>query len=103
MKCDIDLHQDLYANIVLSGGTSMLPNFADRLKKEITGLAPCKVEIKVMTHRRGNTQSGEVVPYMPLTPPLSHPSSTDRSITNMVHQYSQENFLELFLISAHKS
>lgn len=53
MKCDIDLHQDLYANIVLSGGTSMLPNFADRLKKEITGLAPCKVEIKVIDPPKG--------------------------------------------------
>lgn len=29
MKCDVDLHQDLCANIVLSGGNSMLPNFAD--------------------------------------------------------------------------
>lgn len=53
MKCDVDLHQDLYANIVLSGGTSMLPNFADRLKKEITGLAPSKVEIKVIDPPEG--------------------------------------------------
>lgn len=48
MKCDVDLRQDLYANIVLSGGTSMLPNIVDRLKKEITELAPSKMEIKVI-------------------------------------------------------
>ncbi|XP_063722882.1 actin-like [Symsagittifera roscoffensis] len=29
MKCNVDLRKDLYANIVLSGGTTMFPGFAD--------------------------------------------------------------------------
>ena len=42
MKCDIDIRKDLYANIVLSGGTTMYPGIADRMQKEITSLAPGK-------------------------------------------------------------
>ncbi|KFQ35325.1 Actin, gamma-enteric smooth muscle, partial [Merops nubicus] len=40
MKCDIDIRKDLYANNVLSGGTTMYPGIADRMQKEITALAP---------------------------------------------------------------
>ena len=31
---------DLFANIVLSGGSTMFPGIADRMQKEITALAP---------------------------------------------------------------
>ncbi|VDK83170.1 unnamed protein product, partial [Cylicostephanus goldi] len=40
MKCDIDIRKDLYMNIVLSGGTTMFPGITDRIKKELTSLAP---------------------------------------------------------------
>jgi actin beta/gamma 1 len=36
MKCDIDVRRDLYANIVMSGGTTLFPGIAERLSKEIT-------------------------------------------------------------------
>ena len=42
MKCDIDIRKDLYANIVLSGGSTMFPGIADRMQKEITAFAPGK-------------------------------------------------------------
>lgn len=58
MKCDIDLRKDLYANIVLSGGTSMLPSIADRLTKEITHLAPSKIDIIVPPERKYSTWIG---------------------------------------------
>jgi len=48
MKCDVDIRKDLYANIVLSGGTTMFPGIADRLTKEITSLAPATMKIKVV-------------------------------------------------------
>merc|ERR1719412_3564929 len=35
MKCDVDIRKDLYANTVLSGGTTMYPGIADRMQKEI--------------------------------------------------------------------
>jgi len=48
MKCDVDIRKDLYANIVLSGGTTMFPGIAERLTKEITALAPATMKIKVV-------------------------------------------------------
>jgi len=48
MKCDIDVRKDLYANIVLSGGTTMYEGLADRLKKEVTELAPKTMTVKVV-------------------------------------------------------
>merc|ERR1719505_104675 len=32
MKCDVDIRKDLYANAVLSGGTTMFPGIADRMQ-----------------------------------------------------------------------
>uniref|UniRef100_A0A8C7ESJ5 Actin gamma 1 n=1 Tax=Neovison vison TaxID=452646 RepID=A0A8C7ESJ5_NEOVI len=49
MKCDVDIRKDLYANTVLSGGTTMYPGIADRMQKEITALAPSTMKIKVGT------------------------------------------------------
>jgi len=48
MKCDIDIRKDLFANIVMSGGTTMYPGLADRMQKEITSLAPSTVKIKII-------------------------------------------------------
>ncbi|KAK2114611.1 hypothetical protein P7K49_008877 [Saguinus oedipus] len=48
MKCDMDIRKDLYANTVLSGGTTMYPGIADRMQKEITALAPSTMKIKII-------------------------------------------------------
>jgi actin beta/gamma 1 len=48
MKCDVDIRKDLYANIVMSGGTTMYEGLADRLTKEMVALAPSTMEIKVV-------------------------------------------------------
>jgi len=48
MRCDIDIRKDLFANIVLSGGTTMYPGIADRMQKEITCLAPSTIKIKII-------------------------------------------------------
>ena len=48
MKCDIDIRKDLFANLVLSGGTTMFPGIADRMQKEITALAPSTIKIKII-------------------------------------------------------
>ncbi|KAJ1496814.1 Actin- protein 2 [Coelomomyces lativittatus] len=37
-QADIDIRQDLYKHIVLSGGTTMYPGFPSRLEKEIKQL-----------------------------------------------------------------
>jgi actin len=43
MKCDRHVRKDMYANIVLSGGTTMFPGLPERIEKEITRLAPATV------------------------------------------------------------
>ncbi|XP_014425050.2 actin-like protein 8 [Pelodiscus sinensis] len=48
MKCDIDIRKDLYANTVLSGGSTMYAGIADRLQKEIAALAPSTMKIKII-------------------------------------------------------
>ena len=48
MKCEVDIRKDLYGNICLSGGTTMFPNIAERMTKEITTLAPSSMKIKVV-------------------------------------------------------
>ena len=48
MKCDVDIRKDLYANTVLSGGSTMFPGIADRMQKEITALAPPTMKIKII-------------------------------------------------------
>merc|ERR1712029_990204 len=48
MKCDVDIRKDLYANTVMSGGTTMYPGIADRMQKEITALAPSTINIKII-------------------------------------------------------
>jgi len=53
MKCDIDIRKDLYANNVMSGGTTMYPGIADRMQKEITALAPSTMKIKVRLECQG--------------------------------------------------
>eukprot|EP01038_Epipyxis_sp_PR26KG_P007630 gene7630-10387_t len=48
MKCDVDIRRDLYANVVMSGGTTMFPGIAERMTKEITSLAPSTMKIKIV-------------------------------------------------------
>jgi len=51
-KCDIDLRADMYSNISLSGGTSMMRGFHERMEKEIRTIMSGTVmgnEIKVVS------------------------------------------------------
>jgi len=48
MKCDVDIRRDLYANVVLSGGTTMFHGIGERMTKELTALAPSTMKIKVV-------------------------------------------------------
>ena len=48
-ECDIDVRRDLYSNIMLTGGNTMLPGFPERIQKEITNLAPPKSQIRMLS------------------------------------------------------
>ena len=46
-KSDIDIRKELGQNIVLSGGTTLLPGIQERLEKDVSALAPANTKIKV--------------------------------------------------------
>jgi len=48
MKCDVDIRKDLYANIVMSGGTTMFKQIDKRLQNEMTTLAPQSMSVKIV-------------------------------------------------------
>jgi len=48
MKCDVDIRKNLYENIVLSGGSTMYENIAERCTSEIQQLAPSTINVKVI-------------------------------------------------------
>ncbi|XP_023054508.1 actin-related protein T1 [Piliocolobus tephrosceles] len=48
MKCDTDIQNKLYAEIVLSGGTTLFPGLEERLMKEVEQLASKGTPIKIM-------------------------------------------------------
>ena len=60
MKCDVDIRTDLFGNIVLAGGTTMFKGMAERLKREITAIAPSTMEIKIIAppERKGSAWLG---------------------------------------------
>lgn len=46
--CDMDLRRDMYANVVLSGGTSMFRNIEVRLQQDIARMAPSTMRVKII-------------------------------------------------------
>eukprot|EP00927_Polykrikos_kofoidii_P079856 TRINITY_DN76692_c0_g1_i1.p1 TRINITY_DN76692_c0_g1~~TRINITY_DN76692_c0_g1_i1.p1 ORF type:complete len:389 (+),score=66.45 TRINITY_DN76692_c0_g1_i1:41-1168(+) len=52
MKCDLDIRQDLYANVVLAGGPTMIDGFGERMSKELTALAGSCVKVLSPANRQ---------------------------------------------------
>jgi len=50
-KCDGQLVNDLWRNIVVSGGNTLIPGFSSRLLKELKALAPSDVEVKIINQK----------------------------------------------------
>jgi actin-related protein len=48
MDCDIDLHRELYTNVILSGGSTMFAGFSERLTRELTRLASSETNVRVI-------------------------------------------------------
>lgn len=73
MKCDVDLRKELYANIVLSGGSSMFPGIVNRLQEEIIRLAPPTMEIKIIAppeRKYGSWIGGSILASSPTFPQI---------------------------------
>jgi len=48
LRCDVDIRKDLYGAIVLSGGSTVFPNIAERIQKEVTKFASSSIKVKVV-------------------------------------------------------
>jgi len=48
LKSDVDIRRDLFRNVVISGGTTMFPGFAQRVHKELKAAAPSSMAIKII-------------------------------------------------------
>jgi len=48
-KCPIDLRKDLFGDIFLAGGNTLLPGLADRVQKEVVALANPGIKTKVVS------------------------------------------------------
>merc|ERR1712218_23013 len=96
MKCDVDIRKDLYANTVMSGGTTMYPGIADRMQKEITALAPSTIKIKIIAPPRENTPYGSEDPSWLLFPPSNRCGSPSKNTTSAAHPLSTENASKYF-------
>merc|ERR1712012_1498403 len=98
MKCDVDIRKDLYANTVMSGGTTMYPGIADRMQKEITALAPSTIKIKIVAHQRESTPSGSEDPSLLPSPPSSRCGSPSRSTTSAAQPLSTASASKYFTL-----
>eukprot|EP00198_Chlamydomonas_reinhardtii_P007333 XP_001696669.1 actin-related protein [Chlamydomonas reinhardtii] len=47
-KCDVDLRKDMYSGAILTGGTSLIHGFRERLEKELGDLVPSQAKVKVV-------------------------------------------------------
>jgi len=48
MKCNVDIRTEMYSNVILSGGTTMLPGIAERMQMELAALAPPTMKIAIV-------------------------------------------------------
>merc|ERR1711942_556158 len=101
MKCDVDIRKDLYANTVMSGGTTMYPGIADRMQKEITALAPSTIKIKIIAppERKYSVWIGGSI-LMP-SPPSSRCGSPSRSMMSAAHPLSTASASKYSLLLTH--
>jgi len=119
MKCDVDIRKDLYANSVLSGGTTMYPGELWDLFSLKTMVNPLEFPIhhqvllivcrrkslpwphrpsrsRSLRHLRGSTPSGSVAPSWPRCPPSSRCGSPSRSTTSPALESSTASAFKSF-------
>ncbi|KAJ7663468.1 actin 1 [Mycena olivaceomarginata] len=48
VKCDLDIRRDLYANVVLSGGSTMFPGISHCMQKELESMAPNSMNVRIV-------------------------------------------------------
>merc|ERR1712037_707820 len=88
MKCDVDIRKDLYANTVMSGGTTMYPGIADRMQRRSPLLPHPPLRSRSLLPQRGNTPSGSEAPSCLPFPPSNRCGSPNKNTTSAAHPLS---------------
>merc|ERR1712008_491022 len=91
MKCDVDIRKDLYANTVMSGGTTMYPGIADRIKRKSPLLLHPPLRSRSLLPQKGNTPSGSEDPSCLLCLPSNRCGSPSKNTTSAAHPSSTGN------------
>ena len=68
-KCDIDIREELYNNIILSGGNTMFKGLSERLTKEIKILSPESIKDKIKVFALNERKFGAFIggAFLPLS------------------------------------
>ena len=48
-KSDIDIRRELFSNIILTGGTTMMKGFSERVQKLLPDISPQNIRVKVLS------------------------------------------------------
>merc|ERR1712037_647930 len=83
MKCDVDIRKDLYANTVMSGGTTMYPVLLTACRRRSLPWLPPPSRSRSSLPQRGSTPSGSEAPSWLPSPPSSRCGSPSRSTTSV--------------------
>eukprot|EP00439_Symbiodinium_sp_Y106_P036323 s3569_g4.t1 len=57
-NCDVDVHEELFASVLLAGGSSLLPRLSERLAKELSALTKHPVNVIAPPSRQYSTWVG---------------------------------------------
>lgn len=82
-RCDVDIRKDLYAGVVLTGGTAGFQALRDRLEKEVADLAP---QVGGVAESAPVRAAGRHV-LPPLWPSLTYPSQPFHSFVSALFAY----------------
>ena len=47
-KSDLDFRKDLFSNIILTGGTTMMKGFTERISKQLPEICPQNAKVKIL-------------------------------------------------------
>merc|ERR1712007_136266 len=91
MKCDVDIRKDLYANTVMSGGTTSTLVLLTGCRRRSLPLLLPPSKSRLLLLQRGSTLSGLEDPSLPPSPPSSRCGSPSRSMMSADHPLSTGN------------
>ncbi|ELP89663.1 actin, putative [Entamoeba invadens IP1] len=99
MHVDPDVRNELYGNIVLAGGNTMMPGFVERFKTQFTKLAPVSAKDWILLHQKIEILLlGEEAPYLLVCQLLNQLVCQKMVIMNVVQVSLTEFALKLTLI-----